>query len=884
MRVYRSLVLLIGGLIGLLGTGLAPVCGADMQSPESYFGFRPGADRQLMDYEQLIGYLQQLDAASDRLTMMTVGTTPLGKPMYLAFFSAPENLARLAELKEINRRLALEADLTPEQRDELVATGRVFAFATLSMHSSEVGPSQMLPLFAWEVATTTDEAVLRQLGEVVFMVVPSHNPDGMNMVVENYREYQGTKYEGSGLPGVYHKYVGHDNNRDFVALTQADTRVISRIYSTEWYPQVLVEKHQMGSTGPRYFVPPNHDPIAQVIDEGLWHWSALFGANLSRDMGDAGLTGVAHSWVFDNYWPGSTETSLWKNVISFLTECASCRTASPVYVEPNELQTRGKGLADYKKSANMPAPWPGGWWRLSDIVAYELVTMRSILRTAAAYREDILRYRNDLCREEVERGRTQAPYYFMLPRRQHDPAALVDMVRLLQEHGVQLFRLQADVELDRTLYRAGDLVVPLAQPYRPFVKEVMEAQEYPVRRYTPEGEVIRPYDVTSWSLPLHHGVRAIQVDTRSADLESAWVPLADSDALLPPRVVVDDATRAVACSVNSNASFRLVFQALQNGFTVERLLEPMDTGPVSLPTGSFLIFPAAGKADLLNGWLGEFPVAAVRLTDVPETRRQAVAPRRIALVETYLHDMDAGWTRYLLDTCGIPFTVLRPGDFEKTDLGAVFDVILLPSTDKNVLLKGTYGEGERYWVPDYPPQYTQGMGDKGLDNLLKFIDQGGIVVSWGGSTDLFMGPLKITHDKENVETFRLPVRNVADTLKKQGLLVPGAGLRIGVVADHPLTWGLAVENFIFSRGEPVFQTSIPSLDMDRRVLATYPEKDILASGYIEKEELLSGRTVLTWLRKNKGQLVLMGFQPQFRASTPVSYKFLFNAILLPPLP
>ncbi|MBN2432955.1 MAG: hypothetical protein JXQ27_15880 [Acidobacteria bacterium] len=884
MKINRFPAWLIFGLIWLMGVGLTSVFGEEMQSPESYFGFRPGADRELMDYDQLIDYLQKLDAASDRMTMMTVGSTPLGKPMYLAFFSAPDNLARLAELKEINRRLALEADLTPEQRDELVALGRVFAFATLSMHSSEVGPSQMLPLFAWEMATTTDETVLRQLQAVVFMVVPSHNPDGMDMVVGNYREYKGTKYEGSGLPGVYHKYVGHDNNRDFVALTQADTRVINRIYSTEWYPQVLVEKHQMGSTGPRYFVPPNHDPIAQVIDEGLWHWSALFGANLSRDMGAAGLSGVAHSWVFDNYWPGSTETSLWKNVISFLTECASCRTATPVYVEPNELQTRGKGLADYKKSANMPAPWPGGWWRLSDIVEYELVTMRSILRTAATYHEDILRYRNDLCREEVERGRTEAPYYFMLPRRQHDPAALLGMVRLLQEHGVQLFQLRSDVELDRTLYRSGDLVVPLAQPYRAFVKEVMEDQEYPVRRYTPDGEVIRPYDVTSWSLPLHHGVHSIQVDTRSAALESAWEPLADVDELLPPRAVVDTTTWAVACSADSNATFRLVFQALYNGFTVERLLESMDAGSVSLPAGSFLIFPAGGKSDLLNGWLGEFSGEAVLLTDEPDTRRQAVAPRRIALVETHLHDMDAGWTRFLLDTYGIPFTVVHPGEFEKTDFRTDFDVILLPSSDKNVLLKGTYGEGERYWVPDYPPQYTQGMGDKGMENLLKFIDQGGLVVSWGGSTDLFMGPLKITHDKENVETFRMPVRNVADNLKKQGLLVPGAGLRIKVVTGHPLTWGLAAESFVFSRGEPVFQTSIPSMDMDRRVLATYTQKDILASGYIEKEGLLADKTVLTWLRKNKGQLVLMGFQPQFRASTPVSYKFLFNAILLPPLP
>ena len=213
------------------------------------------------------------------------------------------------------------------------------------MHSGEVAPSQSLPIFAHDMATTDDPEVLGRLDDVVLMFVPSHNPDGMDMVVEHYREYLGTTYEGSRLPRVYHKYVGHDNNRDFVSLTQEDTRVIAALYSTEWYPQVMVEKHQMGSTGPRYYVPPNHDPIAQNVDEGLWTWSAVFGSNLSHDMAKDGLQGVASHWVFDDYWPGSTETSIYKNVISFLTEAASCRTASPVFVEPTELSVRGKGLA-----------------------------------------------------------------------------------------------------------------------------------------------------------------------------------------------------------------------------------------------------------------------------------------------------------------------------------------------------------------------------------------------------------------------------------------------------------------------------------------------------------------------------------------------------------
>ncbi len=404
---------------------------SEIRSPENVFGFVPGSDRQLMDYGELVDYLLDLSAASDRVEMREVGTSPLGRTMYVAFISAPENLDRLDELQEINKRLALDPAIPADERAELVRDGRVFLLETLSMHSGEVAPSQSLPIFAHDMATTEDPEILARLNDVVLMMVPCHNPDGMDMVVEHYREYVGTKYEGSRLPQVYHKYVGHDNNRDFVTLTQDDTRVIAALYSTEWYPQVMVEKHQMGSTGPRYYVPPNHDPIAQNVDEGLWTWSAVFGSNLSRDMAADGLQGIASHWVFDDYWPGSTETSIYKGVISFLTEAASCRTATPVFVEPTELSVRGKGLAEYKKGVNLPYPWPGGKWSLGDIVSYELSSMESILATASRHRVEILEFRNDLCRKEVEKGRSQAPYYFVLPKAQRDPSELAALVRLL---------------------------------------------------------------------------------------------------------------------------------------------------------------------------------------------------------------------------------------------------------------------------------------------------------------------------------------------------------------------------------------------------------------------------------------------------------------------
>ncbi|MFN8135020.1 MAG: M14 metallopeptidase family protein [Bacteroidales bacterium] len=326
------------------------------KSPLEFFGFEPGSDGNLFDYNQLIAYFRQLDEASPRVQMREIGESPMGKKMYMVFISAPKNLEKLDHFKEINRKLALDWQLRDAERDSLVAENRVFVLATLSMHSNEVGPTQAAPQIAYTLANTKDPELLNCLQNVVFMVVPNHNPDGMQMVVDNYRKYKGTIYEGSSLPGVYHKYIGHDNNRDFVTLTQKDTRVISAIYSKDWFPQVMIEKHQMGSTGVRYFVPPMSDPIAQNIDEGIWNWSWVFGSAMAKDMAAAGCAGVAQHYLFDDYWPGSTATAEWKNMVGMLTEAAKVNGATPIYIEKNEIRMTGKGLSENKKALTCRCP------------------------------------------------------------------------------------------------------------------------------------------------------------------------------------------------------------------------------------------------------------------------------------------------------------------------------------------------------------------------------------------------------------------------------------------------------------------------------------------------------------------------------------------------
>ena len=694
--------------------------------------------------------------------------------------------------------------------------------------------------------------------------------------MEHYLKHVGTRYEGASLPRVYHKYVGHDNNRDFVILSQEDSKAIASIYNQTWFPQVMVEKHQMGSTGTRYFVPPNHDPIAENVPAGVFHWSGVFGQHMATDMTAEGLAGVSQHYLFDDYWPGSTETCIWKNVIGFLTEAASVQTATPIYIEPTELSVVGKGLSEYKKSINMLLPWEGGWWRLGDIVKYEISSTTSIMKTASLYREDILRFRNRMCREQVEKGKTEAPYYYILPAKQHDAGELVNLLKLMKEHGVSIYTLNTELRLDGRVYQAGDAVIPLAQPFRAFIKEVMETQEFPERHYTPGGELIKPYDITSWSLPLHRYVTSMEIDARSDVLEASLSPLEGDFLLKQP---MEEMCTTLVLNANSNESYRAAFMAMEKGMKVERLKADLELKGDSYPRGSFIVFGSSASREEWNALYESLSFTPGMISDKRALYGDPVSMPGIALVETYFHDMDAGWTRFLFDTYHIPYTVLHPEEVAESDLAKDFDVVIFPDNDKSILMTGKRKTGDTYYMGSYHPDYVKGIEKEGMEKLMSFSEQGGIIIAWGNSAKLFEGVLKIK-GKDSDEEFQLPYSDLSPALVKAGLYVPGSLVKLDLIKDHPLTLGMPGQIGVFTRGRPVFSTSVPLFDADRRVIGSYPEKDVVMSGYGSNTEKMAHKAAMIWLKKGKGQYVFYGFGPQFRFSTQGSFKLLFNAILL----
>ncbi|MCE7960755.1 MAG: peptidase M14, partial [Acidobacteria bacterium ACB2] len=491
----RSPAVLTGLLaLAVLLLPASPARAIEVPSPSGFLGMAVGADRTLADWEQVSAYFRALDAASPRVEVVSLGKTTLGAELLMAVVSSEENLARKDRIREVARRLADPRGLTAAEEAALVEEGRAVVLVTCAIHSSEVAATQMAMEWAHALATGEDEETRRRLSEVVLLLVPSLNPDGHRMEVEWYRKNLGTPYEGSRMPWLYHPYVGHDDNRDWTMLTQVETKAMTRAVYKEWHPQVWLDEHQMGSSGPRMFVPPYAEPVDPDIHPLVWREVNLIGSRMALALEQAGKSGVIYGYSFDAYWIGGTKnTAWWKNVTGLLTEVASARMATPVFVPETELSGGRKGLVDYGPQTNFPNPWPGGWWRLRDVMDYERIASDALLATCADHRRDLLFDTAARARQTVAAA---APgEAIRIPAAQRDRPTALLLARLLDEHGVEVRQGPG-----------GDLFVPLGQPYGRFVREVLGTQRYPEVRLVPGKEPVLPYDVAAWSLPLLLGV------------------------------------------------------------------------------------------------------------------------------------------------------------------------------------------------------------------------------------------------------------------------------------------------------------------------------------------------------------------------------------------
>ncbi|MFN2454310.1 MAG: M14 family zinc carboxypeptidase [Pyrinomonadaceae bacterium] len=785
-------------------------------SPRSVLNFMPGDDRTIADWRQITDYFARLDKASDRVRVKQIGTTTLKRPLIAAFISAPENIRDLEKYEKIQRRLADPRTVKSEaEREQLIREGKTVVAISCSIHSTEIVASQMSMQLAYDLAAAEDAETRAILQNTILLLIPSANPDGVDIVADWYRKTLGTPYEGTEPPELYHHYAGHDDNRDWFMLNLAETKAITRLFWKEWFPEIVYDVHQQGTTASRFFIPPFFDPPNPRIAPLLLRQVGLIGHKMAADLEAKGVQGVITNALYDTWWHGGFRTApYYHNSIGILSEAASAKLMTPITVTREQLaKSSSRGMASALSAAtNFPNPWPGGLWRPRDIMNIELTASRSLLSLASNYRADYLRNFYELGQRALRWPLSlDRPQAYVIPAGQGKDENVAKMIGALVEQGMEVYRLDRELHvlpvgnlsslsrpplkpepLDTPEVPAGSYIVFLEQPQRANVQSLFEAQQYPTRR-TANGDAERPYDVAGWTLPLQMGVE----------------------------------TKAIVSIKETEKERRLTL--VRDVTEVRR-----DLG---LPT-------QAGGNNAAS------PI-----------RNPLARPRRLALYKSHTGSMDEGWTRFVFDTFNVPYTSLPDKEIRGGNLRARYDVIILPSQSDREIVEGN-PPGK------YPQELTGGITEAGVRSLREFVEAGGTLICFDAATELaikrFNLPLRNVLKDVRSNAFYCP----GSILKLQ--VDTKQTLARGIAPD-------ADAYFINSQAFEIAGQSSEASRV--RIIARYAERDVLQSGWLLGEEYVKNKIALAEVSLGKGRIILFGFRPQHRGQTWGTFPFIFNAIL-----
>ena len=834
--------------------------------PRAHLGYRPGDDSLLAEWPTVVDYFGKVDRASERVTVATLGQSTEGRPYVVAVISNPETIGQLDRYREFQRRLSHPT--LPAEPDDLGPTirqSKVVVAITCSIHSSETASTLMAMELLHELAVGDDPETREILDKTILLLVPSANPDGVDKVARWYERSKGHPWEGSGMPELYHVYAGHDTNRDWFMLNLKETQLLTRLLYREWFPTIFYDVHQMGQRGARLFVPPFFDPLNPNIDPRISQSIAEIGAHMASDLASAGKRGVLTHAMYDNWWNGGNRTTPQRhNIVAVLTEAASVKLATPVFLGPEDLRAATRGFSSQRSAVNFVDPWPGGWWRLRDIVEYEKICARSLLTLSARYANQFQTNLVAMGRDAIRRGKDEPPYGWIVPAKQTDPGRAAELVRILYETGIEVERAASPFQVAGTLYPAGSWVLPAAQPYRAHLKDMMERQAYP-RRLNADGTAETPYDVAGWTLPLQMGVRA------AAIAEPFSITADRLERIEPVRGGIEgnaDDARFFTIRNQANDDF-VVLNALRDGEVPVSFLDRRTSGGTSGPWSLELRFPADDRSRRILARVLPTVSSRVRAWSVDPAHMDNAQPgtliplktRRLGLYQPWSPSMDEGWTRFVLEKYGFSYTTLHNADIVAGALRERVDTLLIASIDPKTIRDG-FAENET------DPIYVGGLGTEGAEALRAFVRDGGTLVCLADSTDYA------------IQELSLPVKNVLNGLKSSEFYGPGSILRADSSGQNALTQGMPREvSVYFDRSQAFAIDETAARTNQATVLLSYAKRNPLESGWLLGPEKLEGKGALVEVHSGAGRVILFGFSPQHRGQTHGTFRLLFNALL-----
>ena len=854
-------------------------------TPKEAFGFNLGDDYQLADYKQIEAYWKTLDRESERLILHDMGKTAEGRTQWMAVVTSPENQRKLAHYRDIAKRLALAEGLTDDQARALAKEGKAVVWIDGGLHATETLGAQQLVQMVYEMVSKGDEETRRFLDDCIILFVHA-NPDGNDLVADWYmRNGNPQQRSFANLPRLYQKYIGHDNNRDFFASTQAETENINRALYHDWFPQILYNHHQSGPAGTIAWSSPQRDPYNYNLDPLLILGLQALGTHMHQRMATEGKPGVtmASGGAYDGWWNGGIRnTGNFHNIIAILTETIGSPTPMRVAFAPQRLIP----------NRDLPYPIQPQEWHFKQSIDYSLSFNRGVLDYASRNRENLLFNIYRMGQRSIDRGshdywtpspsrinalpetggrgpstgsgqmgiaaeeaalaalrkpELRDPRAFIIPANQRDFPTAVKFINALREVNVTVHRATAPFTVGGKSYPSGSFVVFTNQAFRPHVMDMFEPQDHPNVIPYPGAPPTPPYDNAGWTLAFQMGV---EFDRVLEGFTGPFQKVTDWNVTVPPPA--DAVGKSNRCLRTKNDCFLFL----------NRLLK----------------IAAEGRGD-------GSPVLATReaFSVGPDATGIPVKTRRVALWDQYGGSMESGWTRWILEQFEFPFTRVYAPELDAGTLNTKYDVLILPTgaippvaTGGGGGGRGGRGGGAGPNPDEIPAEYRGQLGrmtaDRTIPQLKSFVENGGTIVALSDSA------------MNLAQQFGLPVENHlvenGAPIPRSKFFVPGSVLTARVDVTHPLAAGMTERTDFFFDNSPVFKLGPTAAAAGVRGFVRFDSPTPLRSGWAWGQKYLDGGVLAIEAKMGKGTVVLYGGEILERAQPHGTFKLLFNALVV----
>ena len=885
-RTINTMTGLRTARIALAGLALLVTAGA-ITPPKDALGFNLGDDYQVANYTQLEKYWKKLAAESNRMKLVDIGATAEGRRQYMAIVSSPENLKNLDHYKDIARRLALAEGLggvlTDDQAHALAREGKAVVWIDGGLHANETVGSEQLMEMVYQMVSRSDPETIRLLEDTIQLYVQA-NPDGQELVADWYmRERDPAKRSLNGLPRLFHKYIGHDDNRDFFLSAMPETTNMNRQMFLEWFPQIVYNHHQTGPTGAVVFIPPFRDPFNYHLDPLIPLGIEMVGSAMHSRLVAEGKGGsvMRSGSTYSTWWNGGLRTiAYFHNMIGILTEIVGGPTPIDIPLVPDKQLPQG----------DEPLPIAPQRWHYRQSIDYDISQNRAVLDYASRYRETLLYNIYRMGKNSIEKGsqdswtvtpkRIEAlraalpgrpldarlydsilhasqfrdPRGYVIPANQADFPTAIQFVNALLKTGVTVLRSTAEFQVAGKPYPAGSFVVKTGQAFRPHVLDMFEPQDHPNDVRYPGGPPVPPYDIAGWTLALQMGIKFDRI------LDGFDGPFTKVEGLLHPT------TEAIHAPENgpANPAGYLISHRINNSFILVNRLLKAGCEVYWLKRDGTIWVPASPAARaILEKGAGELGVAVEAASTAPGPDLIKLRPARIGLYDQYGGLAPSGWTRWLFEQFEFPFEVVYPQTLDAGNLNRRFDVL--------VLTDGAFRKGAAGSQPEastIPARYRGWLGriteEKTIPQLKQFVEGGGSLITIGSSTSL-------------AGLLGLPVSDPLAGLSREQFYVPGSLLRATIDTktdtSNPLAFGMDSEAIVFFDNSPVFK-----LEGDVNRVAWFASREPLASGWAWGQERLEGTAAVAEAKLGAGKVVLLGPEVAFRGQPAGTFKLLFNAL------